>query len=233
MNIVMINGQNHTGSTYHIGKIIADKVGGEVTEFFLPKDFDNFCVGCTLCFTKSETLCPHYQKLQPIVEAMDKADLLIFTSPVYVYHVTGSMKAFLDHLGYRWMIHRPAANMFTKQAVCVATAAGAGTKSTIKDITDSLFYWGVSNIYTCGIVVHTTSYDRINQKTTKKINKKTTSIAHKVCKKEGHVKVHLKTRLFFWIMHFVQRKGWSEPDGKYWDKKGWTGKNRPWKQSNL
>jgi multimeric flavodoxin WrbA len=229
MNIVMINGQNHTGSTYHIGRMIADKVGGEITEFFLPKDFDEFCVGCTLCFTKSETLCPHYKKLQPIVEAMDKADLLIFTSPVYVYHVTGSMKAFLDHLGYRWMVHRPAANMFRKQAVCVATAAGAGTKSTIKDITDSLFYWGISRIYKYGIAIFTTSYDKINEKTTKKIDKKTTSIAKKIHETDGHVKIKLKTRLFFWIMHLVQRKGWSEADSKYWAENGWTGKNRPWK----
>ena len=29
----MINGQNHKGSTYHIGKMLADKLGGEVTEF--------------------------------------------------------------------------------------------------------------------------------------------------------------------------------------------------------
>ena len=39
MKITIINGQNHKGSTYHIGKMLADKVGGDVTEFFLPKDF--------------------------------------------------------------------------------------------------------------------------------------------------------------------------------------------------
>ena len=71
---------------------------------------------------------------------MDKADILIFTSPVYVYHVTGSMKAFLDHYGYRWMVHRPEEKMFSKQVVCIATAAGAGMKSTIKDISDSMFF---------------------------------------------------------------------------------------------
>ena len=46
MKIAMINGQNHKGSTYHIGKMLADKLGGEVTEFFLPKDFGHFCIGC-------------------------------------------------------------------------------------------------------------------------------------------------------------------------------------------
>ena len=68
MKIAVINGQNHKGSTYHIGKQVADKLGGEVTEFFLPRDFGNFCVGCTQCFLKSETLCPHYERLKKITE---------------------------------------------------------------------------------------------------------------------------------------------------------------------
>ena len=53
------------------------------------------------------------------------------------------MKAFLDHYGYRWMLHRPEESMFHKQAVCISTAAGAGMKSTNKDMADSFFYWGV------------------------------------------------------------------------------------------
>ena len=36
MNIVIINGQNHKGSTYHIGRMLAERVGGNITEFFLP-----------------------------------------------------------------------------------------------------------------------------------------------------------------------------------------------------
>lgn len=64
MKIAVINGQNHKGSTYHIGKQVSDKLGGEVTEFFLPRDFGDFCVGCTQCFLKSETLCPHYERLK-------------------------------------------------------------------------------------------------------------------------------------------------------------------------
>ena len=143
MKIAVINGQNHKGSTYHIGKQVADKLGGEVTEFFLPRDFGDFCVGCTQCFLKSETLCPHYERLKKITETMDEADVLIFTTHVYVYHCTGSMKAFLDHYGYRWMVHRPAQNMFTKQAVVISTAAGSGTKSANQDIADSMFCWGV------------------------------------------------------------------------------------------
>ena len=45
MKIVMLNGQNHNGSTYHIGRMIADKIEGEneITEFFFPKDLNHFC----------------------------------------------------------------------------------------------------------------------------------------------------------------------------------------------
>lgn len=139
LKITMIHGQNHIGSTCQIGRMLAGKIGGEVTEFFLPRDFGSFCTGCTTCFMKDEKKCPHYEKLEPITKAMDEADVLIFTSPVYVYHATGPMKAFLDHYGYRWMVHRPEEKMFRKQAVCIATAAGGGMKSTIKDMADSLF----------------------------------------------------------------------------------------------
>jgi multimeric flavodoxin WrbA len=75
MKITIIHGQSHKGSTYHISKILADKLDGEVKEIFLPRDFGEFCIGCTQCFHKSETLCPHYEKLKPLTKALDEADL--------------------------------------------------------------------------------------------------------------------------------------------------------------
>ena len=41
MKVTIIHGQSHKGSTYHISKILADKIGGEVKEFFLPRDLGN------------------------------------------------------------------------------------------------------------------------------------------------------------------------------------------------
>ena len=125
MKITVIHGQSHKGSTYHLAHSLAEKLGGEITEFFLPRDFGEFCVGCTSCFMTSETKCPHYERLAPITNAIDNADVLILESPVYVMHATGAMKALLDHYGYRFMVHRPEEKMFTKQAVCISTAAGA------------------------------------------------------------------------------------------------------------
>jgi multimeric flavodoxin WrbA len=52
MKIVIIHGQSHQGSTCHIARQLAEKLKGETKEFFLPRDFDNICTGCTACFKK-------------------------------------------------------------------------------------------------------------------------------------------------------------------------------------
>lgn len=48
MKVVMINGQNHKGSTYTIGRMIADKISSDenIVEFFLPRDLNHFCTVC-------------------------------------------------------------------------------------------------------------------------------------------------------------------------------------------
>ena len=229
MKITVIHGQSHKGSTYNIARELYDKLGGEVTEFFLPKDSDCFCKGCTACFTTSETKCPDYEKLKPITEAMDEADIIILTSPVYVMHATGAMKAFLDHYGYRFMVHRPEGKMFTKQAVCISTAAGAGTGSTIKDMADSTFFWGVAKTYKLGVAVMETRWEVVKPKIKAKIDKKTTSLARKLSRKVGKVKPGIKTRAFFGIMSMVQKNGFNPADVRYWKEKGWTKGERPWK----
>lgn len=229
MKTVIIHGQNHKGSTYHIARQVADKIGGDITEFFLPKDFGEFCVGCSTCFLKDEKKCPHFEKLSPITNAMDEADVIILASPVYVYHATGAMKAFLDHYGYRWMVHRPDERMFKKQGVCISTAAGAGMKSTNKDMADSLFFWGVGKIYKYGIGVAALDWKNVPDKKKAKIEKSTSSIAKKILSRNGKVKSGIKTKSFFYIMRMLQKSGWNEADVNYWKEKGWDKKSRPWK----
>ncbi len=229
MKITIIYGQNHKGSTYHIARTIAEKLNGRITEFFLPDDFDKFCTGCTNCFSKSEKLCPHYEKLRPITSALDDADVIILASPVYVYHATGAMKSLLDHYGYRWMVHRPEEKMFSKQAVCISTAAGAGMKSTNKDMADSTFFWGIAKTYKYGVGVAAVSWDCVSDKTKNKIDKKTTAIAGKILKNHKNIKPPVKTKVFFNIMRLMQKKGWNKADVDYWNEKGWNNKVRPWK----
>ncbi|MCI8646706.1 MAG: NAD(P)H-dependent oxidoreductase [Firmicutes bacterium] len=228
MKITIIHGQSHQGSTCHTARLLATKLNGEVSEFFLPKDFGDFCLGCNACFTYSETNCPHFEKLSPITQAMDDADVILLASPVYVYHATGSMKAFLDHYGWRWMVHRPEERMFSKQAVCISTAAGRGMKSTNQDMADSLFFWGVGRIYRFGFAVMETSWERVSADKKQRIEKKLSLLASKIEKNQGHVKPSLKTKAFFALMRQLHKRGWSKADVDYWKEKGWEGKKRPW-----
>lgn len=229
MKTVIIHGQSHKGSTYHIAHELAEKIGGDITEFFLPRDFGEFCTGCTQCFMSDEKKCPHYDKLSKITDAMDEADVIVLASPVYVYHATGAMKAFLDHFGYRWMIHRPEESMFRKQGVCISTAAGAGMKSTNKDMADSLFFWGVPRIYKYGVRASATSWEKVSRRKKAAIDKTTTRIAERIIARQGRVKPGLKTRGWFRIMRRMQKNGFNEADMVYWKEKGWTGRKRPWK----
>ena len=229
MKTVIIHGQSHKGSTYHVARSLAEKIGGEITDFFLPADFGEFCTGCNQCFFKGETACPHHDRLAPITAAMDAADVVILASPVYVYHVTGAMKAFLDHLGYRFMVHRPERSMFRKQGVCICTTAGAGTKSALKDMADSLFFWGVAKIYKYGVAVAAANWEGVREGKRKAIDRATARLAGKLANRNGSVTPGLMTRAFFFLMHFVQRKGVSASDAAYWKEKGWTGSVRPWR----
>lgn len=229
MKTVIIHGQSHEGSTCNIARQLANKLGGELMEFFLPRDFGELCLGCTNCFTKGENYCPHLKRLDPITKAIDDADVLILASPVYVYHATGAMKALLDHYGYRWMPHRPDEKMFSKQAVCISTAAGAGMKSTNKDMADSAFYWGCAKVYTLGVAVAATSWDTVSDKKRAKIDSKTTAIAGSIKARVGKVKPGFKTRFMFGIMRMMQKNGWNELDMEYWRNKGWLDDKRPWK----
>jgi len=231
MKVLIISGTAHKGSTYTIGRIAAEKLTAEenISEVFLPADFGEFCCGCTNCIVKGAEKCPHYAKLAPVTELIDAADVLILTSPVYVYHCTGQMKALLDHYAWRWMSHRPDERMFRKQAVVVSTAAGAGVKSCMKDMADSCFFWGIPQTYRLGRAIAAVDWKSVKPEIKEGIEKKADSIAKKILKRQGNVPVPLKTRAFFMIMSLMQRNGWNKADEEYWKEKGWTGSKRPWK----
>ncbi|MDE5853674.1 MAG: NAD(P)H-dependent oxidoreductase [Ruminococcus sp.] len=232
MKVVIVHGQNHKGSTYHIASVLAGKIAekNEIQEFFLPRDFSDFCCGCTVCFENSEKKCPHYEKLRFITDAVDEADVIILASPVYVYHCTGSMKAWLDHYGWRWLVHRPEEKMFSKQAVVISTAAGAGMRCTNKDMKDSLSFWGIPKIYSLGVAVRAVSWNGVKSSVKTKIERKASRIADRIKACGVKPRVSFKGKIFFTAMSIINRKGGMNPvDSEYWKAKGWIGKKRPWK----
>ena len=154
MNVLTIMGTAHKGNTRAVVDLFLKEFEDDKNEFdeiILPNDFQNFCQGCANCILKGEDKCPHYKEVNKIVEKIEKADLIILATPVFVGSCTGGMKAFLDHLAYMWLVHRPNENMFNKVGLIVTSAGGSGVKQTVKLLKNNLFYWGVPRIYNYGI----------------------------------------------------------------------------------
>ena len=219
MKIVIIHGQNHEGSTCMVARELANKVGGELREFFLPRDFNKACLGCYTCFHTDLSHCPHYKELEP----------MILESPVYVYHATGPMMSFLDHFGTWWVIHRPLPEMSRKQAVAISTAAGGGMKSTVQDMADSLEMWGIRKVYKLGSGVQALKPDEIPDRILRNIHTKTDRLACRIRKNAGRHGCNSRAKKWFYLMRFAHKHfPPMEPDHGYWEKNGWHGKKRPW-----
>ena len=229
MKIVIVHGQSHEGSTCMAARKLARKVGGEIREFFLPRDFDKPCLGCYTCFKSGLPHCPHYKELEPLAAAILEADLLILASPVYVYHATGQMMSFLDHFGTWWMIHRPMPEMSRKQAVAISTGAGGGMKHTVQDMADSLEMWGIHKVYRLGVAVQASGPDEIPDRILEKIHRKTDRLANRIRKNAEKHGCNGRAKKWFYLMRMAH-KGYqpTDPDYHYWQEHGWHGKGRPW-----
>ena len=237
MKITVINGTQKHGVTYQLKEIFLEqfKEKAKITEFYLPRDCPSFCAGCCNCIFKGEDTCKDAIYVQKIASSLLEADLIVMTSPAYVMHTTGAMKALLDHLAYLWMPHRPALPMFTKRAVIITQCLGAGAKSTAKDIKYSLSWWGISQIKVftdklMGDIV----WDKLTEKKRFMLTKKIRQLSKKmVCinyKKPAHVNIITKIKFLFCRMmqKSLHKNNPEYLDGKYWAEQGWLGKERGW-----
>ncbi len=237
MKITVINGTEKHGVTYRLKEIFLQNFqGADVVEFYLPKDCPSFCIGCTNCFMKGENNCKDFDYTHKIEKSLIESDIIVMTSPAYVMHATGAMKSLLDHLGYRWMPHRPAPEMFGKRAVIITQCLGAGAKSTSKDIKHSLSWWGISKIgMFSGSLMSDIIWDKLSEKKRKKLTKKINELAVRFSKINYAKPAHttLMTKIKFKFCRLIQKKvrknGVAGLDNEYWHNNGWLGKSRPWK----
>lgn len=239
MKIAIFNGSDKKGCTWNLKNMFMDSLGNghEVVEFFMPKDLPVFCKGCATCALKGVEFCPNREYLIPIRKAIEEADLLVFTSPVYVFHITGALKNLLDHLFPYWMPHRPEAVMMSKQAVVITDCLGMGNKSTAKTINHSLDYWGVGRRYNLGFkLMGTIFWDEVTEKRKAKFEKKIDKTAKKVLQKSENVKPRFKIKMLFRVFTMSQKiisKKYNTYDGldyKHWKANGWLDGKKPWKK---
>lgn len=242
MYITVINATEKHGVTYRLKEMFLAEFQGKasITEYYLPKDCPHFCSGCVSCMFQGESACKGAQYVSKIEKSLLQADLIVMTSPAYVFHTTGAMKAFLDHFAYRWLVHRPAAEMFGKRAVILTQCLGAGAKSAARDIRHSLSWWGISTIGVfTGALMGDIVWEKLSGKKQRELKRKVKKLAqrfvHLDWAKPAHTNLFTKTKFSFCrVMQKSLYKQNSEYlDAKYWATQGWLGKARPWKREIL
>lgn len=238
VKILVINGTEKHGVTYRLKEIFLEQFRGKasITEYYLPKDCPAFCIGCVSCLLKGEHTCKDAKYTQKIATSLSESDLIVMTSPAYVMHTTGSMKALLDHFAYLWMPHRPAPEMFTKRAVIITQCLGAGAKSAAKDIKHSLSWWGISEIKVfTGKLMRDIVWEKLAEKKRSKLTKKIRRMSERFSKVnyEKPSRVNTTTKIKFLFCRMLQKElHKNDPeylDGRYWAEQGWLGKTRPWR----
>lgn len=143
MKYVIINGSPRKKNTCAVIKQVKSNLEGEFEEIYLQNEDIPLCVGCFTCIKLGEEYCPHFDKINPIIEKIKSCDGIIIGSPVYAMNVTALLKNFFDHTAY--LFHRP--QFFTKKAIVVVTTAGAGHKKVANYIDETLRHWGVNKVY--------------------------------------------------------------------------------------
>ena len=139
--IVAVNGSPHAGvgnTSMMIemlrGPLAAEGFNLEIINL-CEKEID-YCYGCGFCMEKGK--CWIEDDHRATVNQLLSADGIILGSPVYIFHVTGQMKTFLDRsLAYG---HKPRPTWKPGLAVCVS--AGLGETQTAEYLAGVLRIYG-------------------------------------------------------------------------------------------
>ena len=120
-NVVVVSSTPRAGGNSEIlAKQFAEgaKAAGHIVEFVCVRELGlKFCTGCMVC-QKTHGDCVLKDGMALLYEKVQNADVLVFSTPVYYYSVSGQLKTFLDRLNPLYVRE----NKF-KEVYLLATAA--------------------------------------------------------------------------------------------------------------
>ncbi|SDN75214.1 flavodoxin family protein [Acetanaerobacterium elongatum] len=175
MKYLIINGSAHNGNTYKLQELAKQELAeldarAEFQEIRLRDCSLPFCLGCSLCFRKGHSYCPHNTIIQPIIDGIEQSDGVIFSFPTYNMQLPALMKNLVDH--FCFIQHRP--RYFTKLALILTTTGAVGAKNAAEYLAGAARSWGFNRCYLLPVAaVSWNDYKPTNQhrKQTNKIAK--------------------------------------------------------------
>ncbi len=221
MRYLFINGCARKGNTWKLAELVQAQLRDldpqvVFEEIHLMQVELSFCVGCSNCFRVGEEKCPHAAKIRSIVDAIDRADGVIFTSTTYAMRETALLKNLFDHLCF--MMHRP--HFFRSQALVITTTGGVGAMSAAKSIASTLYGFGFNRCRLFARAAISWNDYRVSVKTEQALRKLTRRFAADCS--SGKLKSPLISSLIpynlFRGMSLVYTKDSPFPteDGTYW-----------------
>lgn len=72
----------------------AKDAGNTVEKIFLKDHKINYCTGCGVCNNTHK--CVQKDDMEPLIQKMIDADVIVMATPVYFYAMNGQMKTFID-----------------------------------------------------------------------------------------------------------------------------------------
>lgn len=97
----------------------AEKSGNKVVEIFTNDKKINYCKGCGYCEIHNGE-CTQKDDMAGIIDEIMKSDVIVFSSPVYFYSVSGQLKILIDRLVAVYT------KITGKEIYCIFTAAENG-----------------------------------------------------------------------------------------------------------
>lgn len=152
IGVVIGSGHGMDGATGTLVQSLLDEVAALIEVSVAIVHTDDLALGascseCLSCMTAGEEACPNADNAQPASALLDQSDLVVFATPVHSFHVSASMKRFVDH--YAYLIHRPRHH--GTPAVVVSTAAGAGHDAALGYLSEAIRRWGFHTVGRLGV----------------------------------------------------------------------------------
>lgn len=116
-----------------------------------------------------------------------------------------------------------------KQAVIINTAAGGGMRFTVREIADSLNYWGIARTHVISQKVWNYNWTDLPESFRGSVEKKVKRTARKVKSQEKCLKPSMKVRGLFYLYRALHKGRKMTPvDDAYWWEQGYTA-GKPWR----
>ncbi len=167
MHVMAINGSpRKKGNTSVLLEEVlagAREAGARTTHLILDAIDNKGCVGCLSC-RENPGFCKRRDGLSEYLELMKTCDGIAVGCPIYMYHVTGQMKLFIDRL-YSFYVNRAEPGLYDsafppgRRCACITTQGhpeGARFERAVRWLNGMIGGLGLESV---GRIVHVNSHE--------------------------------------------------------------------------